>query len=379
MNTLQRATHLCEALNQVRFDSQSTLSPSDLIQWLTGELGHPEILDRFVKMGDQFTRAIAPVTVLHVLSGNTPEAAIQSLTRTLLLGCQNNWLKLPSSPIPKFEEFLNHLPPGLVTLRSNSQEQSTATASLTIASSHELPSHWLTDADVITVFGSDRTIETLRTQTKPHQKFIPYGRKISIAAIAAPPSRELAQRLAHDVAQFDQLGCLSPIALYLAPPFDRHLPEWGETLAAALEDHELKFPRQLVAPDIAAQLQATRADYKFRATLDPRIRLWESPNSTAWTVITDPSPQLIAGPAHRTIRIHPLPNSTAAFGNEIKHLSSISIYPPHQPFADQLAYLNAPRVCPLGQAQNPSLFWHHDGRASLAELVNWQDRQLPAC
>ena len=39
--------------------------------------------------------------------------------------------------------------------------------------------------------------------------------------------------------------------------------------------------------------------------------------------------------------------------------------------AIQLARWGATRICPLGQMQNPPLFWRHDGRPALGDLVTW--------
>ena len=44
--------------------------------------------------------------------------------------------------------------------------------------------------------------------------------------------------------------------------------------------------------------------------------------------------------------------------------------------ATQLARWGVPRVCPLGQMQNPPLAWRHDGHPALAELVRWTDWEM---
>ncbi|NIP95624.1 MAG: acyl-CoA reductase, partial [Akkermansiaceae bacterium] len=45
--------------------------------------------------------------------------------------------------------------------------------------------------------------------------------------------------------------------------------------------------------------------------------------------------------------------------------------PEDVPFLD--LELGATRFCALGETQNPSLFWHHDGLPPLASLVTWID------
>ena len=74
------------------------ISYSDLIEILNKELGDSKALDEFVKYGDVFAKANAITPILHIVSGNTPEAAIQSITRGLLVGAKN-FVKLPRNMI----------------------------------------------------------------------------------------------------------------------------------------------------------------------------------------------------------------------------------------------------------------------------------------
>ena len=58
----------------------------DLMALVELELGS---LDEFVARGDVRSKAIAPATILHVVSGNSPHAGLQSLLRGVLLGSRN--------------------------------------------------------------------------------------------------------------------------------------------------------------------------------------------------------------------------------------------------------------------------------------------------
>ena len=85
------------------------------------------------------TRFLFPETIVHIISGNTPHAAWQSLLVGLLLGSKNR-LKLPSNALPDFESELAQLPPAL-------RDQ--------IETSRTLPEDWLPEADALIVYGSD--------------------------------------------------------------------------------------------------------------------------------------------------------------------------------------------------------------------------------
>jgi hypothetical protein len=163
------------------------------------ELGHEAVLDRFVPRGQGHARAIAPARILHILSANTPAAALQTLIRGLLLGSWNR-CKLPSSGLPEVLEFLARLP---------NDWRSAVEVSV------ELPDPWLAEADAVIVFGADETIDYFRAQMAPHQVFVPHGHKLSFGLVLDDPALESAAGAARDVSVFDQQGCLSPIVFFV--------------------------------------------------------------------------------------------------------------------------------------------------------------------
>ena len=67
--------------------------------------------------------------------------------------------------------------------------------------------------------------------------------------------------------------------------------------------------------------------------------------------VFDPAGAMVAQAAHIPVHLGAMPLSVAA----------------------ALARWGVTRVCALGQMQNPSLAWRHDGRLSLGDLVTWTD------
>ncbi|MFM5987908.1 MAG: acyl-CoA reductase, partial [Sphaerospermopsis kisseleviana] len=111
MNTSQRTEAIAMAAEPFR----ALLGPTtaeDLLAWLHAELGSSEALDLWVTCGKAKTKAIAPETILHVVSSNTPHAALQSLIGGLLLGSRN-LVKLPRGGIIEVDEFVSGLPEAL--------------------------------------------------------------------------------------------------------------------------------------------------------------------------------------------------------------------------------------------------------------------------
>ena len=76
---------------------------------------------------------------------------------------------------------------------------------------------------------------SIREKLRVDQKFIAHGHAVSLLWLSAPSklTPKQARACAVDVLTYDQLGCLSPQAIY-APP-RTNIESLGEQLAQALE------------------------------------------------------------------------------------------------------------------------------------------------
>lgn len=319
-------------------------------EWIMLELGDPPLM--LQRYGCHQVLAIPYSPILHIVSGNTPHAALQTLIRGTLVGGQN-LVKMPSDGLAEIEEFVGLLPKPIQPLLN-----------------HSLPSSWLETAAAIIVFGSDETIATVASRVSPWQRFVPHGNKVSFAVILGDYPESIAQAAARDVHAFDQLGCLSPQFFYV----ENNPEKFGPQLASALENLSRSSPLPGRAIESAAAIRSFREDWRFRAAMDPRIQLWESKESLEWTVILDPGREFKSSPLHRTIFVQNLPVSAEQPWAAFKHLiSTIGIYPMNPETVRQAIQFGAQRVCPIGEMQNPPLTWHHDGWPSLSSLVRFVD------
>jgi hypothetical protein len=346
MTTTDRANAIAQA---------SSLPAQALIDLVAAELGHAEALDRFVPYGDLHTRARPLSPILHILAGNTPEAAIQSISRGLLLGAQH-LAKLPAGGIPEVDAFLAALPNPLSSLVQTTTER-------------ELAATWIEDAAAVIAFGTDETIWEIRSMLSANQVFIPPGHKVSIAIVDADPDGGAATLAATDIAAHDQRGCLSPHDIYVAPELQPRsfAANLARELAKCGRPGERSFEEN-------ACIDHLRRSYSFRAASDTSVQIWQSEGNTDWTVVFEEESQFAASPLGRFAFVKPLPESLAAplsFVSE--HLSTIALHPFSIERSDALSDLGAHRICPLGKAQTPSPFWHHDGGQVLAPLVRWID------
>jgi hypothetical protein len=337
-----------------------TFDESSLASLLEAQLGSALALDAWIPRGDTRCRAFPLSPLLHIVSGNTPHGAFQSVVRGLLVGCQNR-IKLPSSGLPEFESWLTEIPTILRDL---------------IEARHDLPEHWLDSAGAV-VFGNQTTLVTFRERLPRSTRLIEHGPKLSIAVVFEPDA-SAAERVTQDVLAHDQRGCLSVQAIYVEGGTEA-AKVFAAQLATAMEIARTAQPRGAISLSDSGAISNARELARFRAANGNDVALWESTGNTQWTVVYDHSPALMPGPLNGFVTVHPLPTEILlrdALGPEVAHLSTVAIHPFSDAHADRLDPLDVPRICPLGRSQQPPLFWHHDGRPPLADLVVWRDRSL---
>ena len=174
---------------------------------------------------------------------------------------------------------------------------------------------------------------------------------------------------------YNQQGCLSPHVYYVEPKIAR---EYAQRLATAMEEFEKANPRGPVTLSEQTDIAALRKDFAFRAAMHSEPgeapALWESPGSTAWTVLFDPEPQFMASCLNRVVYVKPMPESIpVAVRRVYKHLSTVGIHPATPENAEKVGLTGVSRICPIGQMQYPPLTWHHDARPVLLPLIHWVD------
>lgn len=352
MTTAERAQALARAAGF--FPLLGPLTTEDLLEVVRLELGHAEILDGFRPYGGHFARAEPAGPLLHIVSGNTPHAALQSLLRGLLLGGPN-LVKLPSSGLPEVEDFLSRLPE---PLRDRVKVET------------RLPDAWLREAGAVIVFGSDETVAHFRKRARPGVIFEPHPHRVSLEVVFEPAPAGIVAAIAEDVALFDQKGCLSPHDVYVAGD----AREFAARLAGEMARCEERNPRGQLTTQEAAEIADVRANYRFRAASDSRVALWESPGNSAWTVIFEEDPWFAASCLNRVVFVKPLPDNLAeALGPAQAWLAAVGIWPATPDSAARVAELRPSRICPAGRMQAPPFTWHQEGRQSLAPLARWVD------
>lgn len=355
MNTQARAQALVEAASPWA-EMLGLAGPEPLLELIRCELGHEGILDDLQAHGPIHAKAIPLGKILHIVAGNTPAAALQSLIRGLLLGAHNR-CKIPSAGLPEVHTFQERLPPELGRL---------------LEVDRELPEEWISEAEAVIVFGNDQTIGSVQQQIAPTQVFLPHGHKVSAGLVWDDIQNSL-DRAARDICLFDQKGCLSLHTIYVDEARCGASREYGALLAKAIRKFSEIHPRGAITPFEHAEVQHLRSSYRFRAANDPRVAIWES-EGTEWTVIQEDDALFSSSCLNRLVFVKPLPSKfEEAFLFVRPHLSTLALWPFTLERARSLLPLGFSRYCALGESQRPSWVWHQDGQASLARLVRWID------
>lgn len=352
------------------------VTAADLLALVTGELGHEEALDRFCihhsnartappgQRVTHFTRALPPAAILHLFETAAPQTAIHSLIRGLLLGAHNLCLTPPDG-IPELAAFREALPP---ELRGE------------VEISAQLPPHWHETAGAVVAHGSDDFLAAARARLKPGQIFLPKRRRLAFGVIFEDSIYETPPAVARDVSLFDQHSPFSPHVIYVAETGHLDPRTYARQLATAMEEFDRRQPRRPLGPRAAALINSLRASYRFRASNDRKTTaIWESQNSTNWTVIYEADPSFSVSCLNRLVFVKPLPRSLHITLSDVRsQLGTAAIHPATHDNAALLARLGVTRVCPFGRLHTPLATWHDDGGQSLAPLVRWLDYEQPA-
>jgi len=365
------AETLAEGLDQF-FGSITRQSLNHLV---LQELGHPERLDRLVASlveTTSQTAAIArgPELLVHVTAGNVPNPALMSIVLGLLTrSAQFIKCATGTSLLPRlFVHSLAHTDPNLASCLEIAEWPRDQT---------HLEAMLFSQADCVTVTGSDEAVQAIRNKLPPKVRFLGYGHRISFAFVASDAARSdlksVAQAAARDVTAWNQLGCLSPHLVYVEGAADQFAPLLAEELALI----EKTKPRGPLPAEVAALISGRRDFYQIRADHSPETRIWCSPNSTAWTVVYEADPLFQISCLHRFVHVKSVANLDEALRHAEPVRDSVSTVglaassSSTRKLATQLAAWGVTRVCPLGQMQRPPLTWRHDGRPVLGDLLAW--------
>ncbi|MBW3552841.1 MAG: hypothetical protein KY466_04995 [Gemmatimonadetes bacterium] len=352
-------------------------SRDELTRLLEVELGGAAPLDGFApRSSGTSATALGPRLAFHVFSGNVPGVAVTSLVRALLVKAPSFGKLAAGEPVLPvlFARALSAVDPLL----------GDAVAVTYWPGGEPEPERVLVSAaDTLVVYGGEDAVAALRSRSRPDQRLVVHGPRISIGAIGSGPLEGglegTARRAARAVATFDQQGCVSPHWIWVEGS-DQRAGELAAAMAASLATLEAELPRGSLTAAESSAIQQARGAAEMRAHGDPRVRVHAGAGTT-WTVVLEPAGDLQPSCLNRFVRVHPLddfrrlPELLAPLRGHLQSVALEGAGPLDADLARDLARAGASRVTTFEHLPWPSGHSHHDGSAPLRELLRWTDRE----
>ncbi len=362
------------------------ITPKNLRHLIVQELGHAKRLDGFQSNDleentDRASMVHGPELLVHIAAGNIPNSALTSIILGLMVrSAQFVKCGTGAAFVPRlFAHSLYEAEPKLAACLEIAEWK---------GGLREIENALFDEADCVTATGSDETLGKIQSHLPQHIRFLGYGNRVSFGYVAHEAlssdieTRKVVGHAAHDVIAWNQLGCLSPHVFYVEHGGKITPETFSEMLAVELAHHEQHTPRGKLRTEDAAAIHHRRSFYDIRVANSSDAKKWQSPDSTAWTVVYENDPRFQLSCLNRFIYVKAVADLTQALrgaDNVFGKVSTVGIAAPHsraQKLAEQLARWGVTRICPVGQMQKPPLTWRHDGRPSLGDLVTWTDWEM---
>lgn len=233
----------------------------------------------------------------------------------------------------------------------------------------------LADAEVVSIYGSDETVQRITWRTQPNARVLRHGHGLSASFVGAESMRDpvarrdAGQRVALDVAAYDQRGCLSPHVVFV----ERDRDGGARDFAQALAETALPELAKLLPPGAASL--ADRADaMQWRAAAQVRGELFEG---VGHAVSYEGDQPLRPSPGGRLVGVYDTDSPEAAaqalqtFGSALKCIGVAGPRELRLEIAQRLRPLTAARICRAGEMQTPPFSAYADGHAPLAGLLSF--------
>ncbi|HNQ74432.1 MAG TPA: acyl-CoA reductase [Verrucomicrobiota bacterium] len=335
------------------------------------------VASRVERASGKTALATGPGLLVHIAAGNIPNPTLTSMIFGLLVRsaqvvkCGRGTTLLPRL----FAHSLYRVDPKLAACLEVVEWPGGAT---------ELEQVLWAVADCVTATGRDETLVKIQRELPHPIRFLGHGHRLSFGYVARDLLNlaevdHLVRAAADDVTAWDQLGCLSPHVFFVQNGGALAPEQFAAKLAGELERCERTAPRGGVPTATAAIIATRRQIYQMRSAQGEATHVWQSPDSTAWTVVCEAESPFPVSCLHRFIHIRPVSGVTEVLQVADAHrrqVSTVGLAVPRSQWAGvarQLGRWGASRICPLGQMQRPPLTWRQDGRPALADLVTWTD------
>lgn len=400
LDALPVAAHLSPEMAREVLDGMARDWTEDRLRaLLAAELSDPRCLDRMVEVGrawasrEDVTRsdapsaertlmAVGPALCVQIVSGSVPGVSVHALVRSLLV-------KAPTLLKPGRGDALL---PRLFACALREEDPDLADALAVVywpGGSTELEEPALAEAEVVVAYGSDETVEQLRSLAPATTRFVGYHHRVGVGVVgrealggdagsdggAGPPGATAAD-VARAVALFEQRGCVCPQVVYVEEGGDLSPADFARLLGDALARLEVELPSPPTELDDAGAVSQLRGTAEIHAAAGA-VDLYDGGAEGAWTVVFEHEAVALPPGGSRTVRVRPIDDAGGLAGTIEPmgpHLQSIGYAGLGEravEIAEALGRAGASRITGFGDLPFPPPWWPHDGRGPLRELVRW--------
>jgi hypothetical protein len=229
------------------------------------------------------------------------------------------------------------------------------------------------------VYGGREAVQAIGSRVGDATRLIVHGPKLSIGIVGRNADSNVAADIAYAVAAYDQQGCVSPHAIYVERGGSIAPKQLAQAVASQLADLSVSYPRRGIDAAEANAIRAARIRVEFRASENDASEVFSS-DDTSYTVIYDEDPTLLPSCLNRTVYIKPIERAQNILPVLQPHrgtLQSVALAgftaKEALTLAQLLADCGVTRVASFQALPWPPMWWHHDGRGVLRELLTWYD------
>lgn len=285
---------------------------------LKRELGseHPFELKRQTARGQHFEAWYPMGTLVHVTPNNSPLLGVLGVMEGLLSG-NVNVLKLArkdSSFAAIFYEEMCRLD------TTNTIKDYVYIAKISSKEKDYLKSI-LGLADVISAWGGEESVQSIREIAPRGARIVEWGHKISFSYITnnKKSDAEVFKNLAYEICLNEQLACSSPQCVFIEDASFEELKFIAQNLSEALNTVSPTMKRVMPGVQEMAELMVTKEQVRLKSIMGGS-ELVES-NQHDWRIYIENTPVLNSSPLFRTIWLKPMPRSKM-----IEHLRPLKMY-----------------------------------------------------
>jgi phenylacetate-coenzyme A ligase PaaK-like adenylate-forming protein len=180
---------------------------------------------------------------------------------------------------------------------------------------------FLSVADVVSAWGNEESIKSLREIAPSHARIVEWGHKISFSYVSQSTMNdtEMLKALAFEICNNEQMACSSPQCVFVEDADFKTLKTFAKKLGETLEIVSPGIERTLPSLQEMAELTVTKEQVRLNSVYGKNDLVVSAKND--WRIYIEDSEGLSASPLFRTIWVKPMPRKKI-----VQNLRPLKVY-----------------------------------------------------